>query len=149
MYSSQAVVVHTFNPSAQGGRGRWISMSSRPVWFTEWVPGQPEIHRETLSRKTKTKKLKRIKLLWATCRVSGGCEPLFLCGSAPDLDFQVLGLFYLLRRDRHPCCCLSDFILCALVFCLHVCLYECHIHILELQTVVRRQVGAGNQTQVL
>ena len=22
-------------------------MSSRPVWFTEWVPGQPGLHRET------------------------------------------------------------------------------------------------------
>jgi hypothetical protein len=30
-------------------------MSSRPAWSTEWVPGQPGLNRETLSRKTKPK----------------------------------------------------------------------------------------------
>jgi hypothetical protein len=35
------------------GRDRWISVSSRLVWSTEQVPGQPGVHRETLSRKTK------------------------------------------------------------------------------------------------
>ena len=29
-------------------------VSSRPVWSTEWVPGQPGLHRETLSCKNKT-----------------------------------------------------------------------------------------------
>jgi hypothetical protein len=29
------------------------SLSSRPAWSTKWVPGQPGLHRETLSRKTK------------------------------------------------------------------------------------------------
>jgi hypothetical protein len=28
-------------------------MSSRPAWSTEWVPGQPGLHREILSQKTK------------------------------------------------------------------------------------------------
>jgi hypothetical protein len=28
--------------------GLWV-VSSRPVWSTEWVPGQPGLHRETLS----------------------------------------------------------------------------------------------------
>jgi hypothetical protein len=28
-------------------------LSSRPAWSTEWVPGQPRLHRETLSQKTK------------------------------------------------------------------------------------------------
>ena len=32
-----------------GGRSRWISMSSRPVWSTE-------LHKETLSQKTNPKK---------------------------------------------------------------------------------------------
>jgi hypothetical protein len=36
------------------GRGRWIS-ELRPAWSTKWVPGQPGLYRETLSRKTKTK----------------------------------------------------------------------------------------------
>ena len=38
-----------------GGRGRWICVSSTPAWSTESVPGQPVLHRETLSRETKTK----------------------------------------------------------------------------------------------
>ena len=44
-------VVHAFNPGIQEAEtGR--SPSSRPVWSTEQVPGQPGIHRETLSCKT-------------------------------------------------------------------------------------------------
>jgi hypothetical protein len=30
-------------------------LSSRPAWSTEWVPGQPGLYRETLSRKQKQK----------------------------------------------------------------------------------------------
>jgi hypothetical protein len=37
------------------------SLSLRPTWSTEWVPGRPELHRETLSQKTKKKKKKRRK----------------------------------------------------------------------------------------
>jgi hypothetical protein len=36
-----------------GGRGRWISVSSRPSWFTDRIPGQPRLHRETLSPRKK------------------------------------------------------------------------------------------------
>ena len=32
------------------GRGRQISVSSRPAWFTEEVTGQPGLYRETLSQ---------------------------------------------------------------------------------------------------
>jgi hypothetical protein len=36
------------------GRQRQVEfLSSRPAWSTEWVPGQPGLHRETLSQKTK------------------------------------------------------------------------------------------------
>ena len=36
-------------------RGRWISLSSRPAWFKEWIPGQPGLlHRETVKRQNKT-----------------------------------------------------------------------------------------------
>ena len=38
-----------FKSQAESGR----SLSLRPAWSTEWVPGQPWIHRETLSRKNK------------------------------------------------------------------------------------------------
>ena len=55
MVYGQAVVAHAFNPSTwEAEAGRFLS--SRPVWSTEWVPGQPGLHRETLSRKKKKKK---------------------------------------------------------------------------------------------
>jgi hypothetical protein len=38
-----------------GGSGRQISVSSKIAWFTELISGEPELHRETLSQKTKTK----------------------------------------------------------------------------------------------
>ena len=46
------------------GRSRWISVSSRPTWSTEQVPGQvPKLEREILSRKTKTNKQTQPPLL--------------------------------------------------------------------------------------
>jgi hypothetical protein len=46
------VVVHSFNPSTwEAEAGGFL----RLAWSTEWVPGQPGLHRETLSRKTKQK----------------------------------------------------------------------------------------------
>jgi hypothetical protein len=48
------VVAHSFNPSTQEAEaGEFLSL--RPVWSTEWVPGQPGLQRETLSRKKKKK----------------------------------------------------------------------------------------------
>jgi hypothetical protein len=47
-------VAHAFNPSTwEAEAGRFLS--SRPAWSTKSVPGQPGLHRETLSRKTKRK----------------------------------------------------------------------------------------------
>jgi hypothetical protein len=37
----------SFNPSTQEGEAG-KSLSSRPVWSTEQVPGHPGLHRETL-----------------------------------------------------------------------------------------------------
>jgi hypothetical protein len=55
--NSRAVVAHAFNPSTQeAGAGGFLS--SRPAWSTKWGPGQPGLHRETLSQKTKQKKRK-------------------------------------------------------------------------------------------
>jgi hypothetical protein len=56
---------HAFNPSTwEEEAGEFLS--SRPAWSTEQVPGQPGLHRETLSwekknkkQKTTTKKLNR------------------------------------------------------------------------------------------
>jgi hypothetical protein len=54
------VVVHTFNPSTREAEaGEFLSL--RPAWSTKWVPGQPGLHRETLSQKTKQNKTKQNK----------------------------------------------------------------------------------------
>lgn len=53
----QAVVVHAFNPrTPEADAGGFLS--SRPAWSTERVPGQPGIHRETLSETSTEKKKK-------------------------------------------------------------------------------------------
>jgi hypothetical protein len=65
MRSGRAVVVHAFNPSTwEAEAGGFLSL--RPVWSTKWVPGQPGLHRETLSQKTKKlkKKKKKKRILW-------------------------------------------------------------------------------------
>jgi hypothetical protein len=49
------VVVHAFNPSTWEAKAGGF-LSSRTAWSTKWVPGQPGLYRETLSRKTKTNK---------------------------------------------------------------------------------------------
>ena len=44
------VVAHAFNPSTwEAEAGGFLSL--RPAWSTKWVPGQPGLYRETLSRK--------------------------------------------------------------------------------------------------
>jgi hypothetical protein len=60
------VVAHAFSTSTREAEAGGF-LSSRPAWSTEWVPGQPGLYRETLSRKTKkqtnkqTKQNKRVK----------------------------------------------------------------------------------------
>jgi hypothetical protein len=53
-----AVVAHAFNLSTwEAVAGGFMSLSlTLWVWSTEWVLGQPGIHRKTLSQKTKTNK---------------------------------------------------------------------------------------------
>jgi hypothetical protein len=54
------VAVHAFNPSTQKAeRGGFLSL--RPAWSTERVPGQPGLHRETLSQKKKKRKKRKEK----------------------------------------------------------------------------------------
>jgi hypothetical protein len=62
---SQVVVAHTFDSSTwEAEAGRFLS--SRPAWSTEWVPGQPGLHRETLSRK-KPKRKKKDDMYGSIC----------------------------------------------------------------------------------
>jgi hypothetical protein len=42
------VMAYSFNPSTREAEGGG-SLSSRPAWFTDRVPGQPGLHKETLS----------------------------------------------------------------------------------------------------
>jgi hypothetical protein len=46
------VAAHTFNPSTWKAEAGGF-LSSKPAWSTKRVPGQPGLHRETLSQKTK------------------------------------------------------------------------------------------------
>jgi hypothetical protein len=57
---SRAVVAHAFNPSTREAEAGG-SLSSRPAWSTEWVPGQPGTHRGTTQRNpvSKIKKKER------------------------------------------------------------------------------------------
>ena len=57
------MVAHAFNPSTQEVEvGR--SVSSKPAWSIELIPGKPGLHRETLSQtiqQTKENKTKKQK----------------------------------------------------------------------------------------
>jgi hypothetical protein len=65
------VVAHAFNPSTWEAEAGGF-LSSRPAWSTEWVPGQPRLHRETLSGKNKNKNKNKNLSHW---RHSGCLEP--------------------------------------------------------------------------
>jgi hypothetical protein len=61
------VVAHTFNPSTQKAEaGRFLS--SRPVWSTKWVPGQPGLYRETLSLEQQQQQQQQQNLLHYRCK---------------------------------------------------------------------------------
>jgi hypothetical protein len=62
------VVVHAFNPSTwEAEAGEFLS--SRPAWSTKWDPGQPGLHRETLSQKQTNQR----KVWWTQKRTL--CSP--------------------------------------------------------------------------
>jgi hypothetical protein len=65
--SCQALVAHSFNPSTREAEaGRFLSL--RPAWSTECDPGQPGLHRETLSQTScppqEKKRKKRSLISW-------------------------------------------------------------------------------------
>ena len=53
------VVAHAFNPSTWEAEASGF-LSLGPAWSTEWVPGQPELHKETLSQNKKQKTKQKI-----------------------------------------------------------------------------------------
>ena len=93
------VVVHAFNPSNWEAEAGGF-LSSRPAWSTEWVPGQPEQYRETLSQKTKRKKKKKGKKysIWPYCvyRFSIMTQSLYLHDNL--MYFEII--FILLKSFR-------------------------------------------------
>jgi hypothetical protein len=60
------MVVYAFNPSSQEAEAVEF-LSSRPAWSTEWVPGQPGLHRETLSQKKEKKRKENKKQNHTNC----------------------------------------------------------------------------------
>ena len=64
------VVAHALIP-ALGKEEAGGSQSLRPTWFTERVPGQPGLHEETLSQKTKTKRKEKNGILEVKLRQCG------------------------------------------------------------------------------
>jgi hypothetical protein len=57
------VVAHALNPSTREAEVVGF-LSLRSAWSTKWVPGQPELYRETLSQKKQTKTKKQTQ--WHT-----------------------------------------------------------------------------------
>jgi hypothetical protein len=60
------VVTHTFNPSTREAEAGGF-LSSRPAWSTKWVPGQPGLQRNPVSRNQKRKKKKKRKSVCHHC----------------------------------------------------------------------------------
>jgi hypothetical protein len=162
---------------AVGALNRWaISpapagrfLSSRPAWSTEWVPGQPGLHRETLSQKNKNKK--------PTNQTNKQANKKITTPSPPKIRFEWSRKF---APSNEPCwrvffkhwLWLSVMVLSFLSLFLIVCYTEVIIflknylfyvyeytvavfrhtrrrHWLPLQMVVSHHVVAGNWTQDL
>jgi hypothetical protein len=73
-------------PQFEAEAGRFLS--SRPAWSIEWVPGQPGLHRETLSRKIKKNKQtnkQTKKLSHFVFNFSQIFHPYFVASSLPKL----------------------------------------------------------------
>jgi hypothetical protein len=49
------MLAHAFNPSTWEAEADGF-LSSRPPWSIKWAPGQPGLHRETLSQNKQTNK---------------------------------------------------------------------------------------------
>jgi hypothetical protein len=66
------MVAHAFNPSTREAEAGGF-LSSRPAWSTKWVPGQPGLHRENLSQKTKQTNEKQTKQINKQNKVRKHC----------------------------------------------------------------------------
>jgi hypothetical protein len=97
-YQEPGEVAHAFNPSTREAEADGF-LSLRPAWSTEWVPGQPGLHRETLSWKPKKKKKKkRINKSSREIRVTR--YMCFILSSTKATDVPRLALWWLGREHR-------------------------------------------------
>jgi hypothetical protein len=102
---SPGVVAHAFNPSTQEAEAGGF-LSSRPAWSTKWVPGQPGLHRETPSRKTKKwKKKKKVSVCCDVCRITGTVP------AGRGAGFNTLWL-QLMGPTKDHCVCVFGFLFC-------------------------------------
>jgi hypothetical protein len=67
--------MHTFNPRTPTAKAS-RSLSLMPTWSTTWVPGQPGLHKETLSWITKPIKITDILYshVHSICKTKKKCE---------------------------------------------------------------------------
>jgi hypothetical protein len=100
------MVAHAFNSSTREAEAGGF-LSSRPAWSTKWVPGQPGLHRETLSRKTKQNKTKQNKT----------CICMHVCTSVCMYMHACVHICV----HVYACMCAH---LCACI-CMHVCTSVC------------------------
>jgi hypothetical protein len=135
------MVAHTFNPSPRKAEaGRFLS--SRLAWSTKWVPGQPELHRETLSWKTnkqtknKTKQNKKRLMfpdffritLWF-CPSEGQAQNMYACVSLcvwESVDVWTW-VWMCMNRCVNRCVYMSVnvWVLCMSMWEVCSCVYEC------------------------
>ena len=107
------MVLHTFTPNTgEAEVGRQISMRSRVLWSREWVSGQPGLHRETMSWKTKTKQNKNCGGS-IRCWTEGGAEPYFPLSPPCLLSWLKRCLYdpikmviFFQRKKHRPCICM-------------------------------------------
>jgi hypothetical protein len=82
---SQALVVHTLNPSTwEAEASRFLSL--RPAWSTEWVPGQPGLYRETLTHLPAPQKKKYVERI--------ACNTQSMVGKAHYVQMSHRSLYY-------------------------------------------------------
>jgi hypothetical protein len=94
------VAAHAFNPSTREAEAGGF-LSSRPAWSTEWFPGQPGLHRETLSRKKQNKTTTTTKTQKTKTKHPHAQHPVLGMGAVssqihPQLDELWEGLFIIL-----------------------------------------------------
>jgi hypothetical protein len=98
-------MAHAFNPSTREAEAGGF-LSSRSVWSTKWVPRQPGLHRETLSRKNKqtNKQTKNcnINICYARYLI---CDP---CEKSLDAPKEVTGWELLSSPLFKPKPCIKD-----------------------------------------